>query len=184
MTTPIGFKGARTYDEVSKLNAEREVKKIPKGSFDLNRFFNQQRIALRGYLGARTEELVSLEDGLVYVSIPAKDGSILGRVRVQARSLAFAWFEHPDGVWFKDIVSGETKKLQAASVERQAVPFMNAPNGDPETIIGFVLMSGLVTADGLTSADPFVKGMGPRYSILSVNDSDGLRDFMNRIASM
>lgn len=184
MTTPIAFKGARTYEEVSKLNAEREVKKIAKGSFDLNRFFNQQRIALRGYLGARTEELVSLEDGLVYVSIPGKDGSILGRVRVQARSLAFAWFEHPDGVWFKDIVSGETKKLQAASVERQAVPFMNAPNGDPETIIGFVLMSGLVTADGLTSAGPFVKGMGPRYSILSVNDSDGLRDFMNRIASM
>ena len=184
MTTPIGFKGARTYEEVSKLNAEREVKKIPKGSFDLNRFFNQQRIALRGYLGSRTEELVSLEDGLVYVSIPGKDGSILGRVRVQARSLAFAWFEHPDGVWFKDIVTGETKKLQAASVERQAVPFMNSPNGDPDTIIGFVLMSGLVTADGLTSAGPFVKGMGARYSILSVNDSDGLRDFMNRIASM
>lgn len=184
MSTPIGFKGVRTFEEVSALNAEKEIRKIPKGSFDMNRFFNQQRIALRGYLGDRTDQLVSLDEGLVYVSIPAKDGSIMGRVRVQAKSLAFAWFEQPEAVWFKDVVSGETKKLQAGSVERQAAPFMNAPNGDPETVIGFVLMSALVTVDGMTSVGPFVKGMGPRYTILSVNDSGGLCAFMAQVAAL
>jgi hypothetical protein len=184
MSTPIGFKGARTFEEVSALNAEKEIRKIPKGTFDMNRFFNQQRIALRGYLGDRTDQLVSLDEGLVYVSIPGKDGSILGRVRVQAKSLAFAWFEQPEAVWFKDVISGETRKLQAGSVERQASPFMNAPNGDPETIIGFVLMSALVTPDGMTSVGPFVKSMGPRYTILSVNDSGGLCAFMAQIAAL
>jgi hypothetical protein len=181
---PVGMKKARTLQEVQALDVGKEVARIPKAKFDQDQFFRKQILSLRGHLGERTSELTNIDGNMLYVSILDPLGERMGRVRIQSASLTFVWFQEPDRLWMKDMENGDVKYVSSDKLKRASEIYMLKPDGDPETVIGSVMMSGLVTPDGLTSAKPLLDMMGERYAILSWDDSIGLTAFLDRISKL
>lgn len=181
----LTFTSQRNLEDVQALNMEQELERLKNSiqKSDTQKIFSQIRISLDSQYGQNGGTRLEFNDTIGYISISNDDGEVVGKLKIECDGKTQpVWYDHKA----ECIVVYHDQKNKYGSFPMGPIvdsfrAIVQAPNGDPDTVIGYIRLSSAINSDGLTSLIPFLNKCGDRIRICAANDQSQIMSFMQEI---